>query len=102
MSSVNRGAGDLALDGRPVLATTGFPALSPVQGLTHGVHGIADRVTISVTTSPEIAPDVDDYVTLLSEAIDRLGTLRPHSVKAGRVAPAMDRGRSEENSVGHV
>ena len=102
VSSVNRGAGDLALDGRPVLATTGFPALSPVQGLTHGVHGIADRVTISVTTSPEIAPDVDDYVTLLSEAIDRLGTLRPHSVKAGRVAPAMDRGRSEENSVGHV
>ena len=102
VSSVNRGTGDLALDGRPVLATTGFPALSPVQGLTHGVHGIADRVTISVTTSPEIAPDVDDYVTLLSEAIDRLGTLRPHSVKAGRVAPAMDRGRSEENSVGHV
>ena len=102
VSSVNRGAGDLMLDGRPVLATTGFPALSPVQGLTHGVHGIADQVTISVTTSPEIAPDVDDYLTLLSEAIDQLDAVRTSGVRAGRAAPAMDRGRSEGNSASPV
>ena len=66
------------------------------------MHGIADQVTIAVTTSPEIAPDVDDYLTLLSEAIDQLDAVRTSGVRAGRAAPAMDRGRSEGNSVGHV
>ena len=70
VSSVDRGAADLDLDGGEILFTTGFPALSPVQGLTHGVHGIGDRIAVSVTTSPEIMPDVDRYVELLTDALD--------------------------------
>ncbi|ASR04258.1 WS/DGAT domain-containing protein [Gordonia rubripertincta] len=70
VSSVDRGAADLDLDGGEILFTTGFPALSPVQGLTHGVHGIGDRIAVSVTTSPEIMLDVDRYVELLTDALD--------------------------------
>ena len=69
VSSVNRGAADLDLDGGEILFTTGFPALSPAQGLTHGVHGIGDRIAISVTTSPDVAADVDRYVELLARAV---------------------------------
>lgn len=99
VSSVDRGPADLMLDGRPVLATAGFPALSPVQGLTHGVHGIGDRVTISVTTSPEVCPDVDAYLAGLSEAIDRLARAgSDNAVRAGRAGSAPDRARSEGNS----
>ncbi|MEO9327283.1 WS/DGAT domain-containing protein [Gordonia aurantiaca] len=68
VSSVDRGAADFDLDGGKVLFTTGFPALSPLQGLTHGVHGIGDRVAVSVTTSPDVMPDVDRYVELLGRA----------------------------------
>ncbi|WP_168704352.1 WS/DGAT domain-containing protein [Gordonia paraffinivorans] len=71
VSSVHRGAADLELDGGKVLFTTGFPALSPVQGLTHGVHGLGDRVAVSVTTSPKVMPDVDRYVALLDGALGR-------------------------------
>ncbi|MDV6308439.1 WS/DGAT domain-containing protein [Gordonia amicalis] len=70
VSSVDRGAADVDLDGGEILFTTGFPALSPVQGLTHGVHGIGDRVAVSVTTSPEIMPDVDRYMDLLRAGFD--------------------------------
>lgn len=73
VSSVYRGAADLALGGGRVQFTTGFPALSPAQGLTHGVHGIGDTVAISVTTSPEIMPDVDGYMGLLDEALTEVG-----------------------------
>lgn len=70
VSSVYRGPADLHLDGGRVIATAGFPALSPAQGLTHGVHGIGDTVTLSVTTSPDIMPDADRYRALLRSAID--------------------------------
>ncbi|MCX2964775.1 WS/DGAT domain-containing protein [Gordonia aquimaris] len=73
VSSVYRGADDLALGGGRVQFTTGFPTLSPAQGLTHGVHGIGDTVAISVTTSPEIMPDVDGYMGLLDEALTQVG-----------------------------
>ena len=69
VSSVNRGAADLDLDGGEIVFTTGFPALSPAQGLTHGVHGIGDRVAISVTTSPDVMNVVDRYVELLARAL---------------------------------
>ncbi|MGV9482077.1 WS/DGAT domain-containing protein [Gordonia aichiensis] len=99
VSSVNRGADDLALDGRPVLATTGFPALSPAQGLTHGVHGIGDRVTISLTTAPGVFPDVDGYLASLSAAIDELATCgADDAIRVGRAEPATDRDRWEGNS----
>ncbi|MFZ2239577.1 MAG: DUF1298 domain-containing protein, partial [Gordonia amarae] len=71
VSSVNRGAADLTLAGGQVLFTTGFPALSPAQGLTHGVHGIGTAVAISVTTSPEIV-DADTYIGMLRRALDRV------------------------------
>lgn len=68
VSSVNRGAGDVTLGGRRVRFTAGFPALSTMQGLTHGVHGIGSTVTISVTTSRRVT-DVDRYVELLEKSL---------------------------------
>lgn len=61
VSSVHRGAADLVLGGGRVVFTTGFPALSPMQTLTHGVHGIGDRVVISICSSPSGLADVDAY-----------------------------------------
>lgn len=68
VSSVNRGPADLAFGGCPVLFTAGFPALSPMMGLTHGVHGIGDRVAISVHADPGVI-DVDDYLDRLAHAL---------------------------------
>ncbi|MBN9636878.1 MAG: DUF1298 domain-containing protein, partial [Actinobacteria bacterium] len=73
VSSVNRGSADLTFGGCPVLMTAGFPALSPMMGLTHGVHGIGESVTISVHASPSALPDVDSYVERLSAVLDAAG-----------------------------
>ncbi|MGH3723884.1 MAG: WS/DGAT domain-containing protein [Mycobacterium sp.] len=70
VSSVVRGAADLTLAGGQVVFTAGFPALSPVMGLTHGIHGIGDAVTVSVHTSSAVMPDVDHYESLLADALD--------------------------------
>lgn len=78
VSSVNRGAADLTLAGGRVLFTTGFPALSPMQGVTHGVHGIGSKVALSVTTSRQVLPDIDGYVSAL---------LRVAGGDAGGLAP---------------
>jgi hypothetical protein len=69
VSSVNRGAADLCFGGCPVLLTSGYPALSPMMGLTHGVHGIGDTVAISAHTAESVMPDVDDYVDRLDAAL---------------------------------
>ncbi|MBF9316881.1 WS/DGAT domain-containing protein [Mycobacteroides chelonae] len=69
VSSVVRGAADLMLGGGRVVFTAGFPALSPVMGLTHGVHGIGDTVTVSVHTSAAVMPDADHYEDLLADAL---------------------------------
>ncbi len=69
VSSVNRGAADLTFGGRPVLLTAGFPALSPMMGLTHGVHGIGDRIALSVHADPGVI-DVDDYFDRLARALN--------------------------------
>ncbi|MBY6365615.1 DUF1298 domain-containing protein [Rhodococcus corynebacterioides] len=71
VSSVRRGPADLVLGGHPVLMTAGFPALSPAVGLTHGVHGIGDTVTLSVTTSVGVV-DPDAYATRLRHAVERV------------------------------
>jgi hypothetical protein len=69
VSSVNRGAADLSFGGVPVALTSGYPALSPVMGLTHGVHGIGDTVAISVHTAASALADVDAYMGLLDAAL---------------------------------
>ena len=69
VSSVFRGPADLALGVGRVRFTAGFPALSPVMALTHGVHGIGDTVTVSVVGSPDVMPDFDDYVRMLRRAL---------------------------------
>lgn len=69
VSSVDRGPADLTLGGGVVRCTAGFPALSPSQGITHGVHGIGDTITVSITTSPAIMPDPDAYVARLRAAV---------------------------------
>ena len=48
--------------------TAGFPALSPMMGLTHGVHGIGDMVAVSVHADPA-AIDADDYLDRLADAL---------------------------------
>lgn len=68
VSSVNRGPADLSFGGRPVLLTAGFPALSPMMSLTHGVHGIGDTVAVGVHADPGNI-DVDDYLDRLSCAL---------------------------------
>lgn len=69
VSSVNRGAADLRLGTAPVVLTAGYPALSPVMGLTHGVHGIGDTVAISVHAAESAVADIDAYVELLGAAL---------------------------------
>ena len=71
VTSVNRGAADLRFGACPVLFTVGFPALSPMMGLTHGVYGIGDTVVVSVHAAASALPDVDDYVQRLAAALDR-------------------------------
>ena len=69
VSSVSRGAADLSFGGAPVVLTAGYPALSPVMGLTHGVHGIGDTVAISVHAAESAVPDIDAYLRLLDAAL---------------------------------
>ena len=68
VSSVNRGPADLSFGGCPVRFTAGFPALSPMQSLTHGVHGIGGTVAVSVHADP-VNVDVDDYLARLAHAL---------------------------------
>jgi hypothetical protein len=72
VSSVNRGADDLRFAGGEVKFTAGFPALSSSMSLTHGVHGIGDALTISITSSPDVMPDIDRYERLLRDALDEV------------------------------
>ena len=68
VSSVNRGVADLSFGGCPVLLTAGYPALSPMQSLTHGVHGIGEQLAISVHADTANV-DVDAYMDRLSDAL---------------------------------
>jgi hypothetical protein len=69
VSSVHRGAADLSFGDAPVVLTAGYPPLSPLMGLTHGVHGIGDTVAISVHAAESAVPDIDAYVQLLDAAL---------------------------------
>jgi len=73
VSSVNRGAADLSFGDARVVLTTGYPALSPMMALTHGVHGIGDVVAISVHAAESAfqsgGADIDEYLRLLDAAL---------------------------------
>jgi hypothetical protein len=65
VSSIYRGPADLRFGDVPVLLTAVFPGLSSVMGLTHGVWGIGDTVTVSVQAAESAVADIDDYVARL-------------------------------------
>jgi Wax ester synthase/diacylglycerol acyltransferase catalytic domain len=69
VSSVNRGPADLCFGELPVVLTAGYPGLSPMMGLTHGVHGIGDTIAISVHAAESAIGDVDAYVDRLESAL---------------------------------
>ncbi|OBH56070.1 WS/DGAT domain-containing protein [Mycobacterium sp. E2479] len=69
VSSVNRGPADLSFGGARVVLTSGYPALSPMMGLTHGVHGIGDTIAISVHAAASALPDIDAYLALIDAAL---------------------------------
>jgi hypothetical protein len=69
VSSLNRGAADLSFGGARVVLTATFPPLSPMMGLTHGVLGIGDTVTITVHAAQSAVPDIDGYLQLLDAAL---------------------------------
>jgi hypothetical protein len=69
VSSVNRGPADLRFDELPVVLTAGYPGLSPMMGLTHGVHGIGDTIAISVHAAESAIGDADAYVDRLEAAL---------------------------------
>lgn len=69
VSSVHRGAADLRFGGAPVVVTTACPTVSPMMGLTHGVHGIGDTVAVSVHAAESAVGDIDTYVDRLSAAL---------------------------------
>jgi hypothetical protein len=69
VSSVNRGPADLRLGHSPVVLTAGYPALSPMMGLTHGVHGIGDTIAISVHAAESAIGEIDGYIERLDAAL---------------------------------
>ena len=69
VSSVNRGPADLHFGTLPVVLTAGYPGLSPMMGLTHGVHGIGDTIAVSVHAAESAIGDVDAYVERLERAL---------------------------------
>lgn len=69
VSSVNRGPADLRFGDSPVVITAGFPALSPMMGVTHGVHGIGDTIAVSVHAAESAIGDIDSYVGKLEAVL---------------------------------
>ncbi|MGW5436089.1 wax ester/triacylglycerol synthase domain-containing protein [Nocardia asteroides] len=86
VSSVYRGAADLAFAAAPVLFTGGFPALGTVMHLTHGVHGIGETIALSVHFDLAVMPDADRYLELLAEAL--AAVVAAHRPVTGRADPA--------------
>ncbi|BBZ75312.1 DUF1298 domain-containing protein [Mycolicibacterium anyangense] len=69
VSSVNRGPADVHFGGCPVFLSAGYPFLTPVIGLAHGVHGLGDRVAISINTTESAIADVAGYLDRLNAAL---------------------------------
>ena len=71
VSSVNRGRRRPELRRRTRRADSRLSGLSPMMGLTHGVHGIGDTIAISVHAAESAIVDVDAYVARLAAALRR-------------------------------
>ncbi|MGE2719119.1 DUF1298 domain-containing protein [Mycolicibacterium celeriflavum] len=71
VSSVNRGPADLRFGDSDVVITAGFPALSPMMGITHGIHGIGDTIAVSVHAAESAIGDIDLYVERLEATLRR-------------------------------
>ncbi|RDH78243.1 DUF1298 domain-containing protein [Mycolicibacterium moriokaense] len=69
VSSVNRGPADLRFGDVPVVVTAGYPALSPMMGVVHGVHGIGDTIAVSVHAAESAIGEVDQYLARLDAAL---------------------------------
>jgi hypothetical protein len=73
VSSIYSGAADLSFGGAPVVLAAVYATLSPLMGLTHGVHGIGETVAIIVYATEsaftDLDADLDDYVQLLDAAL---------------------------------
>jgi hypothetical protein len=65
LSSIYRVPTNLRFGDAPVLLTGVYPGLSPAMGLTHGVWGMGDTVTVSVHAAESAIPDIDEYVARL-------------------------------------
>lgn len=72
LSSVFRGPADLTFGGAAVAMTAGFPALSPAMGVTHGVHGIGDAITLSIVSTVGVMADIDEYAETVRAAAERV------------------------------
>ncbi|MCB0949624.1 MAG: DUF1298 domain-containing protein [Mycobacterium sp.] len=82
VSSVNRGAKDLRFGAGSVLFTAGFPGLSPMMGVTHGVHGIGGTIAVSVHAAESAIGDFGAYLARLEQALrqpERVRRLPPPS-----------------------
>lgn len=72
VSSVNRGPADLRFGDAAVVLTAGFPTLSPMMGVTHGVHGIGGTVAVSVHAADSAiggSDGIDAYLDRLTRAL---------------------------------
>ena len=94
VSSVNRGPADLSFGGRPVVLTAGYPALSPMMGLTHGVHGIGETIAISVHAAASALADID-IGDQTYESLARKGETMTTAAMATYAYDQIDQARTE-------
>ena len=73
VSSIYSGAADLSFGDAAVVLAAVYATLSPLMGLTHGVHGIGETVAIIVHAADSafagLDADIDSYVQLLDAAL---------------------------------
>jgi hypothetical protein len=69
VTSIYSGVADLSFGNAAVVLAAVHATLSPLMSLTHGIHGIAETVTISVHATDSAVPDLDNYVQLLDAVL---------------------------------
>lgn len=72
LSNVSYGRGPLELLGAPVVGCYGvLPAVRGVH-LTHSVRSVGSSISMSVASNARAMPDIEHYMSLIREAVDRL------------------------------